>query len=296
MDRSSIAVAVAAGLAAYGGARALSSAAARRRSLATLGVSDVAKKRQWLILVRHGDRHDYANPSWKTTVEAMGGRPRDPPLSELGRRQAAAFGAAAAAALAARGGSVEVYSSPYLRCLQTLEPLADAVDATLTIEPGLAEIQHATKNVAAFQERFAYFPRLEAGAADRTAGVEGWPVEYMGRIARFAKALGARADALLDSPGPSTVVLGSHAASVALVSAVLGDELTVDAKMAPCGAYVLARDAAGEPWTLLRSGASNAPYVTENAATTFPWGYKAEYLDAWRAARGGASYPAGADV
>ena len=55
---------------------------------------------------------------------------------------------------------------------------------------------------------------------------------------------------------------------MALVSRLLNAELTVDLKFAPCGACVFARDAKGDAWRLLRSGDSNAPYVTENAKTT----------------------------
>ncbi|KAJ1449328.1 hypothetical protein M885DRAFT_572936 [Pelagophyceae sp. CCMP2097] len=55
--------------------------------------------------------------------------------------------------------------------------------------------------------------------------------------------------------------------------------------------YVLGRDSAAEPWKLLRAGENNAPYVSTNAATTFPWGFKQEYLDAWTA-KHRAAFPA----
>ena len=57
---------------------------------------------------------------------------------------------------------------------------------------------------------------------------------------------------------------------------------------------VFARDAKGDAWRLLRSGDSNAPYVTENAKTTYPWGYRPQYLEKWAETHGGQRYPAGA--
>ena len=67
---------------------------------------------QWLVLVRHGDRQDYANPTWRARIQALGRYPRDPPLSTLGHRQARQLGAAAAATLKRRGGTCLLYTSP----------------------------------------------------------------------------------------------------------------------------------------------------------------------------------------
>ena len=91
---------------------------------ATLGAE--GNEAQWLVLVRHGDRQDYATPAWRQRIMALGRYPRDPPLSTLGHRQARQLGAAAAATLGRRGGTVRVLTSPYLRCLQTITPLCDA--------------------------------------------------------------------------------------------------------------------------------------------------------------------------
>ena len=252
----------------------------------SLGVAGDNTQRQWLVVVRHGDRHDYATPAWKEKIKAMGGRPRDPPLSTLGHRQATRFGRAAAAALRARGGSVRVRTSPYLRCIQTAMPLCDALDLPLTLEPGVAEVSHKRTNVAPYAERFAYFPRLVEGEPDPMSDEESWPLGYMERIAAFGEKLTRELDARLATEATSTLVLTSHAASVGLVAWMLGDELTPELKMAPAGCYVLARDAADEPWALLRAGDANAPYNGENAATTFPWGYRPEYLAAWETAHG----------
>ena len=56
------------------------------------------------------------------------------PLSRKGWRQAHAL----ADRLAAKGIST-VHSSPYIRCIQTVEPLAELIDAKIVIDDRLAE-------------------------------------------------------------------------------------------------------------------------------------------------------------
>jgi 8-oxo-dGTP diphosphatase len=76
-----------------------------------------------LYLVRHakaGSRHDFK------------GNDRLRPLSSTGKRQAHALAQRLAPILIAAGGKTLI-SSPYLRCIQTLRPLAKKIGAT-TVE------------------------------------------------------------------------------------------------------------------------------------------------------------------
>jgi len=57
------------------------------------------------------------------------------PLSDLGRRQAESL----AGALAADGPVDALYSSPTLRCVQTLEPLGDRFGLSVEVVPDLIE-------------------------------------------------------------------------------------------------------------------------------------------------------------
>jgi 8-oxo-dGTP diphosphatase len=78
-----------------------------------------------IYLVRHakaGERH-----AWE-------GDDVERPLSRRGWRQSEAI----ATRLAAKGAS-SLYSSPYLRCVQTLEPLGDRLGAPITVEARLSE-------------------------------------------------------------------------------------------------------------------------------------------------------------
>ena len=51
-------------------------------------------------------------------------------------------------------------TSPYLRCIQTSVPLVALLEASLEIEPRLAEVEHHPGNIAPYKERVLYFPEL----------------------------------------------------------------------------------------------------------------------------------------
>lgn len=116
-----------------------------------------------IFLIRHGDRLDYADPSWLDRAQANGAVVTDPPLSALGHRQAHET----AQHLHKSLGSATVHQilvSPYLRVvLQTASPIADAFGVPLSIEWGLAEA-HATPHgvLPTAAQRFAYFPHVDA--------------------------------------------------------------------------------------------------------------------------------------
>lgn len=65
------------------------------------------------------------------------------PLSKKGRAQSEVIADALLTELAAvadgHGGAVELWSSPFVRCVQTLEPLGDRLDLKVSSVEGLAE-------------------------------------------------------------------------------------------------------------------------------------------------------------
>lgn len=78
-------------------------------------------------LVRHARAH--GRREWA-------GRPeRERPLTAEGRRQSAAL----AEAIAADGAPAALVSSPYRRCVQTLEPLSALVGCAIDLDEGLGE-------------------------------------------------------------------------------------------------------------------------------------------------------------
>ena len=99
-------------------------------------------------VVRHGQRIDQYDGDWWLTAE----RPHDPYLTELGEQQATAAGEA----LVRASARVDViYSSPFLRCVQTAARCAKALGISkIRIEPGLGELLMA--------DWFDYAPVREA--------------------------------------------------------------------------------------------------------------------------------------
>jgi len=83
-----------------------------------------------LYFVRHGLREDFENPAWKETCE----NPWDPPLSANGREQAADVGA-----FFAEKTIHSIFSSPFMRTLETAQAVAEGCGAPIRIEEGLCE-------------------------------------------------------------------------------------------------------------------------------------------------------------
>lgn len=230
-----------------------------------------SEARQVVIVARHGDRHDYANPEWQETLRQVCGpntQVRDPPLSALGHRQALALTRALSEA---ERPCTRIVSSPYLRCIQTAVGTARSCGIKLELEAGIAEVWHRPIYVASVSERFRYFPEIDTTSTWDTEDdgtEEQFPEEYLNRIGKFVDNLVKHLDA--DSIQKSTTLLVSHAASVALVSRLAQVPLDQSLAFAPAGCYVLARDCAGEPFSIVRRGDTNGPYVEENSSSTAP--------------------------
>lgn len=231
-----------------------------------------AKKRTTVLLCRHGDRHDYSDkPAWRARCEEHGLEPSDPPLSSLGHAQARE----AAAVLAEAAPSI-ILCSPYLRTLQTAQPLAHATGLPLCVENALAEFAHVPRRIALPQARVASFPevdeRYEPVLRECSTDAMGREptVEYMRRQLLLVRELGRR-------HAGETIVCFSHAASLALVGALTGcaslRAARAEFSFAPCGIWKLCSDDGGATWSVHGSGADNSAHITRNAATTFPWGF-----------------------
>ena len=114
------------------------------------------EKRTTVFLIRHGDRFDFANKEeWRATCKRLGHAVTDPSLSALGHRQARET----AEALADQGIE-HILVSPYLRVIQTAQPLAHACSLPLCVEEGLAELDYAPSDVPSAGQRVAYFPEV----------------------------------------------------------------------------------------------------------------------------------------
>ncbi|GBG31884.1 Phosphoglycerate mutase family protein [Hondaea fermentalgiana] len=241
-----------------------------------------------VILVRHGARYDYANPDWAQRAEDLGLFSRDPPLSELGFRQAEQAADHVEKRLSKLGETADVILvSPYLRVIQTAQPLARRLGAPMCIEEGLAETHHFTNRLPEARERFAYFPEIdpsyeplnviEPDTMENGKPAELYPESYMRRNIEFGRSLTTHFQG-------KTVVCYSHAASVCLVAGLLGIPFPEDLSFtfAPCGVFELELGPkTGHRWTMVSAGHSNTTHVTENDDATSPWGYTGPYRLLW---------------
>jgi broad specificity phosphatase PhoE len=81
-------------------------------------------------VARHGNRADFVDPDWYKSAE----RPHDPPLSEDGATQAQAL-----ARRLSKEDIRHVFSSPFLRAVQTASFAAASLGLPLKVEHGLCE-------------------------------------------------------------------------------------------------------------------------------------------------------------
>lgn len=80
-------------------------------------------------------------------VENRAGRPADPPLGELGQRQAARL-----ARWLADEPIHALYASPMRRAVETARPLAERTGLELRLEPGLVELDHLSERYVPLEE------------------------------------------------------------------------------------------------------------------------------------------------
>jgi broad specificity phosphatase PhoE len=85
---------------------------------------------QTIWISRHGNRLDFVNPDWFNTAK----RRYDPPLSEDGILQAKQLGKRLKLE-----PITHIFSSPFLRAIQTANQVAEILDLSIKIEAGLSE-------------------------------------------------------------------------------------------------------------------------------------------------------------
>jgi broad specificity phosphatase PhoE len=81
-------------------------------------------------IVRHGNRRDFADPTWVRSAE----RPCDPPLASTGVAQSRAL-----ARRLRRERIAHLFSSPFLRTVETAHHVAAVLGLRIKIEPGFSE-------------------------------------------------------------------------------------------------------------------------------------------------------------
>ncbi|KAL6645330.1 hypothetical protein ACP70R_016938 [Stipagrostis hirtigluma subsp. patula] len=198
--------------------------------MATATATAAHEHEQRVVVMRHGDRLDHAEPIWPANKP----RPWDPPLTDAGLLRAWTVGKRIRAAAAADGWAIHrVLVSPFLRCRQTaaqalaalcavpddaaLLAIDDAANVPLdtsrlkvSIEYGLSEMMNAQamgmiveKVAPSVKEWFPDLPELEADLPPETIDhsaeslypeVPKWGESILEGRSRYASVIKALAD------------------------------------------------------------------------------------------------------
>ena len=223
-----------------------------------------------VYVIRHGDRYDFnvGDDAWEA-LELP--RPLDPVLSDLGIKQSTELGAYFASLPSAEKSRIkEVYSSPFVRCIQTCNPIAGACDTTLKIDHSLFEIRHTATEMPSLIERRHYFPRIDLDYESCFIPVpdEDYPE---GALERY----GAAGFAILEkafkqSDQNKAIVICTHAAGVVgIVSALLNCTLDKVPSAAPGGIFRVDRTSDNK-WKLHPSYQCKVDHISD-MGLTIPW-------------------------
>lgn len=253
--------------------------------------------KQYLFVIRHGDRWDYAHPEWRKTAKRFG----DPPLSNLGQQQARETGifldsiiskisdpTTGASSIAA--SDIKVLCSPFLRCIQTANGILSqfsqtqgdvAENVSICPEKSVWEIDaghngelHAC--LPDLEERKCYFPRLDI--SHESLFVPSLPESRPEFIARCEKSIQELNKKYPYKPN-SVIIIVTHAAGcVVLSKAAAGGELSDINAASPCGVFGLTRTSDSECWDLDKydkEGGMNgySAHLSDLGKHTIPWNH-----------------------
>ncbi|KAG5648030.1 hypothetical protein DXG03_007065 [Asterophora parasitica] len=180
-----------------------------------------------IYIARHGYRLNWINTNWQSKT----GLPRDPPLAAYGETQAKELGEYFLS-LPDEERPTAIFSSPYYRCLQTSQPVSQALGLPIYVEHGIAEWYSPVVPGTGLHPRPGsadslkqYFSEIDPSWSSV------WYPSRMGeavdevhdRVNGFLEALAAQVERQF--PGQhKRVLLVSHAATtIALARSLLGD-------------------------------------------------------------------------
>lgn len=171
-------------------------------------------------IARHGNRQDFVDPNWPKTAD----RPYDPGLSPDGIEQARRLGERMQ-----HEHLGAIFSSPFLRTVQTANEIAEIMDMPIFVEPGISEwhndewFPHAPTTLSS-AELVKQFPRVDLSYTSNMRPE--YPESENDAMRRSAEAAHAIANRF-----PEPVLLVGHGVSVAGAAAGLDR----DAVIRECG-------------------------------------------------------------
>jgi len=220
--------------------------------------------RVWVV--RHGDRLDFemGQEKWRAIAQ----RVNDPCLSDLGHQQAVET----AQAVASENDRPDrrptsIISSPFLRCIETSNPLAGLLGLPIKIDHSLFEVVFTGESMPSLADRACYFPRIDLDyeSVFKPPSGEGFPVEC---IARYGEA----ASRLVEKFEGESIVLVTHAAGVcAIVAKLLKAPIRAINAASPCCLFCLDRDSSADEWRLSEKYSGSTSHLSSLADGTKPW-------------------------
>eukprot|EP00536_Pseudo-nitzschia_multiseries_P012164 jgi/Psemu1/31089/gm1.31089_g len=241
--------------------------------------------RQYLFVIRHGDRWDYSLPAWKKLKTSRKG---DSPLSPLGHQQAREVGKFLDSWLSENNFTAEDMTwmtSPFLRCIQTSNSALNAfrsidVSSNFNIYPEYSIFEwdgydgKLHKDLPKLEERVHYYPRLDISYESLFVPELPEPRSaFMKRCERVAETFNER-----HPYKPRQVFfMVSHAAGcIAMSKALAGFELDEITPAGPCSIYMFSRTNGSEKWSLDPHDQPNSMngytgHLSNMGTATVPW-------------------------
>ncbi len=223
-----------------------------------------------IYVIRHGDRFDYnlGKENWAKLAQEKGLRQMDPVLSDKGRYQSVKLGHYFKDGPPSQGPKItRVLSSPFVRCLQTCNPIAGAANASICVENSLWECVYTSLELPPVSERVCYFPRIDVEYESLFKPVpdEEFPVANMERYGKAAVGIVNRC-----RETDEAIVICTHAAGVVAIVACLLKCKVCDFKpAAPASVFRLDVSENGV-WALSVDG--SVEHLGDDAVgETYPW-------------------------
>jgi broad specificity phosphatase PhoE len=159
--------------------------------------------KQAVWITRHGNRQDFVNPDWGKTARWKD----DPGLSEDGVIQAQKL-----AERLRRENISQIFTSPFLRAIETASQVAKVLGLKIKVEAGLSEWMNANwfdpaPVLMPLSDKAALFPEIDLSYNSRVIPV--CPETWEEMEARVAKTVG-----IITSEFSEDILLVGHGASV----------------------------------------------------------------------------------
>lgn len=234
-----------------------------------------------IYVLRHGDRYDFEDKDRWAKIATD--RPLDPVLSDLGIQQSVKLGKYFKEGIPSTQGPriTRCLSSPFIRCIQTINPIAGATNSKICIENSLWECVYTSEVMPALRERQCYFPRVDPDYESIFKPVpnEGFPEENMERYARAAKGI---VDRCKDTD--EAIVICTHAAGVAaIVASLLKVKVGEIKPVSPASIYRIDYDENAGRWTLHEELDGTTEHLDNIKGETYPWPSPDMAYDTWGA-------------